>query len=56
MLQGLGPQGDQTQAIDQPLNDTAECIQISSLALLKMLKHGTSLDNKYQEEQEYQWK
>jgi len=25
---------------DMPLNDTAETIQISSLALLKMLKHG----------------
>lgn len=26
---------------DLPLTDTAETIQISSLALLKMLKHGT---------------
>ena len=25
---------------DMPLNDTAEQIQISSLALLKMLRHG----------------
>jgi len=38
LLQGglmrQGPQGD------IPLNDTSEQIQISSLALLKMLKHG----------------
>jgi hypothetical protein len=26
---------------DMPLNDTSEQIQISSMALLKMLKHGT---------------
>ena len=26
--------------VDQPLPDTAEKIQISSLSLLKMLKHG----------------
>jgi 26S proteasome regulatory subunit N11 len=27
-------------AVDQPLPDTSEKIQISSLSLLKMLKHG----------------
>ena len=33
-LGGMAPHGD------IPLNDTSEKIQISSLALLKMLKHG----------------
>lgn len=28
------------QGIDEPLPDVGETIQISSLALLKMLKHG----------------
>lgn len=28
------------QNFDAPINDTSEQIQISSLALLKMLKHG----------------
>jgi 26S proteasome regulatory subunit N11 len=37
MIQGIGPGGP---AADAPLPDTAEKIQISSLALLKMLKHG----------------
>ncbi len=32
--------GGGAPAGDMPLNDTAEQIQISSLALLKMLKHG----------------
>ena len=32
--------GQRQQFFDMPLNDTAEQIQISSLALLKMLKHG----------------
>lgn len=32
--------GGMQQMGDVPLNDTAEQIQISSLALLKMLKHG----------------
>ncbi len=30
-------------AADTPMQDTAEKIQISSLSLLKMLKHGSSL-------------
>jgi hypothetical protein len=34
-----GGGGDQPQ-VDTPLPDTAEKIQISSLSLLKMLKHG----------------
>jgi hypothetical protein len=37
MLAGMRPQGPQP---DQPLPDTAEKVQISSLSLLKMLKHG----------------
>lgn len=36
MLANFGPQ----QPVDQKLPDTAEKIQISSLSLLKMLKHG----------------
>eukprot|EP00824_Muranothrix_gubernata_P022844 TRINITY_DN574_c0_g1_i2.p1 TRINITY_DN574_c0_g1~~TRINITY_DN574_c0_g1_i2.p1 ORF type:complete len:242 (-),score=18.42 TRINITY_DN574_c0_g1_i2:307-972(-) len=32
--------GGQAQSSDAPLNDTAEQIHISSLSLLKMLKHG----------------
>jgi hypothetical protein len=32
--------GAAAPAVDQPLPDTAEKIQISSLSLLKMLKHG----------------
>ena len=40
LLQGqLGGYGGAAGA-DIPLNDTSEQIQISSLALLKMLKHG----------------
>ena len=41
-LQSLlrGQLGALGQMGDMPLNDTAEQIQISSLALLKMLKHG----------------
>jgi len=37
-LPGLGTNG--TAPPDTPLVDTAEKVQISSLALLKMLKHG----------------
>ena len=37
-LQGQG--GGAGPATDQPAPDTAEKIQISSLSLLKMLKHG----------------
>lgn len=41
MLQGRrGGAGGGAAAIDTPLPDTAEKIQISSLSLLKMLKHG----------------
>ena len=39
-LQSLQNSAEQ-QSTDQPLPDTAEKIQISSLSLLKMLKHGT---------------
>lgn len=35
-LQGGGAQ----RAVDAPLPDTAETVYISSLSLLKMLKHG----------------
>lgn len=35
-----GPMGGQPQQLDGHLNDTAEQVYISSLALLKMLKHG----------------
>lgn len=34
--------GGDTQAADQEQVDTAEQVYISSLALLKMLKHGTA--------------
>jgi hypothetical protein len=37
---GLGQQGPVDP--DAPLPDTAEKVQISSLSLLKMLKHGNS--------------
>jgi 26S proteasome regulatory subunit N11 len=37
--QGLGG-GGAPPSLDQPVADTAEIIYISSLALLKMLKHG----------------
>ena len=36
---GMGGKMPQQQ-LDEPLNDTAEQVYISSLALLKMLKHG----------------
>lgn len=44
MLQNAGPQGGSMAAptSDAPQVDTAEQISISSLALLKMLKHGAS--------------
>ncbi|KAJ3445980.1 26s proteasome non-atpase regulatory subunit 14 [Anaeramoeba flamelloides] len=43
MLQGLGGQGQgQGSGIDMPQVDTSETIYVSSLALLKMLKHGRS--------------
>jgi len=39
-LGGMGGAGGAGQAGDTPMNDTAETVYISSLALLKMLKHG----------------
>ena len=39
-LFGMGGLGGQQRNIDDHLNDTAEQVYISSLALLKMLKHG----------------
>lgn len=36
----LGTRGNSGGGLDQPLADTSEQIYISSLALLKMLKHG----------------
>jgi hypothetical protein len=41
MMQQMGGGGG-GPAVDTPLPDTAEKIQISSLSLLKMLKHGTN--------------
>lgn len=41
LMQGMrGGMGQAAPPTDQPLPDTAEKIQISSLSLLKMLKHG----------------
>lgn len=40
LLAGMPGRGN--AAADTPMPDTAEKIQISSLSLLKMLKHGTS--------------
>ena len=42
MLQQAQGGGMGMGAADAPVMDTAETIQISSLALLKMLKHGAS--------------
>lgn len=39
-MQQMGGGGGGGPQPDQPLPDTAEKIQISSLSLLKMLKHG----------------
>jgi 26S proteasome regulatory subunit N11 len=39
-MPGMGGGGQQQPDPDQPLPDTAEQVYISSLALLKMLKHG----------------
>lgn len=38
-----GGRGGGAPAADQPTPDTSEKIQISSLSLLKMLKHGNAL-------------
>ena len=43
LLPGMGGMGmgmDAMMGQDQPLADSAEVVYISSLALLKMLKHG----------------
>ena len=40
LLAGLGGNAPQAGS-DQQVVDTAEVVHISSLALLKMLKHGT---------------
>lgn len=37
---GMGGMGGAQPGMDTPVPDTAEQIYISSLALLKMLKHG----------------
>lgn len=42
---GLGAGGPAAAAGDAPQVDTAEQVYISSLALLKMLKHGASASN-----------
>ena len=42
MLAGMQGRGGPPEA-DAPVSDTSEKIQISSLSLLKMLKHGTTL-------------
>lgn len=39
-----GGAGIGAQQVDSPLVDTAEQVYISSLALLKMLKHGASAE------------
>lgn len=39
-LQQLLQNANQNPGIDAPVLDTAETIHISSMALLKMLKHG----------------
>ena len=39
-LMNMGGGGQRGPQPDAPMNDTAEKIQISSLSLLKMLKHG----------------
>jgi hypothetical protein len=41
LLAGMPGRGN--PAMDSPMPDTAEKIQISSLSLLKMLKHGKFL-------------
>ena len=40
MMSGMGGGGRGPPPVDAPMPDTAEKIQISSLSLLKMLKHG----------------
>jgi hypothetical protein len=43
LLGRAGAGGDAAAGVDQPSPDTSEQIHISSLALLKMLKHGKLL-------------
>jgi len=40
LFQGMGGGGGAAPQVDAPIVDTAEKVHISSLALLKMLKHG----------------
>jgi 26S proteasome regulatory subunit N11 len=40
LMQQIGGGRGRGAPSDAPLNDTAETIYVSSLALLKMLKHG----------------
>lgn len=42
-LEQLTRNGGQSTGVDSPVNDTSETVHISSLALLKMLKHGMFL-------------
>ena len=42
-MPGMGGGNPGAPTGDSPQVDTAEQVQISSLALLKMLKHGTSV-------------
>ena len=44
LFQGLPMGGGGGAGPDGPVGDTAEKVHISSLALLKMLKHGASRD------------
>ena len=39
-MMGMGGGGGAAAEVDAPKSDTAEKVQISSLSLLKMLKHG----------------
>jgi hypothetical protein len=45
---GAGGAGGAEAGVDQPVADTSEQIHISSLALLKMLKHGKCSDSQLQ--------
>ena len=48
LLQAQGGQGlgGAQPGIDKPMVDTSEMVYISSLALLKMLKHGKEVSNR----------
>jgi hypothetical protein len=45
MLASLQGGAAEQPGVDKPLPDTSEKIQISSLSLLKMLKHGNLLNS-----------